>query len=174
MATSSRELSVVVEGMTFTECPRWRDGTLYFADFYTHRVLSVVPGREPQEVVTVPQQPSRARAGCRTAACSSCRCCDRKILRQEMSGELVEHADLGAIATGHVNDMVVAPSGVAYAGNFGFDLMAGAPFVADAARPHRPRRHGRRSPASRCSSRTARRSRPTARRSSSASRSATA
>ena len=67
---------------------------------------------------------------------------DRKVLRQEPSGELVEHADLSAIATGHVNDMVVAPSGVAYAGNFGFDLMAGEPFAPDAAGPHRPRRHG--------------------------------
>ena len=34
------------------------------------------------------------------------------------------------MATGHVNDMVVAPSGIAYAGNFGFDLMAGEPFKA--------------------------------------------
>jgi sugar lactone lactonase YvrE len=43
---------------------------------------------------------------------------------------VVEHADLSAVATGHVNDMVVAPSGIAYAGNFGFDLMGGATFVA--------------------------------------------
>ena len=35
---------------------------------------------------------------------------DRKMLRQEQSGELVEHADLSGVATGHVNDMVVAPT----------------------------------------------------------------
>ena len=128
MATSSPELSVVVDGMTFTECPRWRDGTLYFADFYSHRVLSVVPGSDPQEVVTVPQQPSGLGwlPDGRMLVVSMI---DRKVLRQEVSGELVEHADLSAIATGHVNDMVVAPSGIAYAGNFGFDLMAREPFV---------------------------------------------
>jgi sugar lactone lactonase YvrE len=129
MGAGARDLSVVVDGMTFTECPRWRDGTLYFADFYTYRVLSVVPGSDPQEVVSVPQQPSGLGwlPDGRMLVVSMR---DRKILRQETSGELVEHADLSAVATGHVNDMVVAPSGVAYAGNFGFDLMAGAPMTA--------------------------------------------
>ena len=117
---------MVVDGMTFTECPRWHDGTLYFADFYTHRVMSVVPGRDPQEVVTVPAQPSGLGwlPDGRMLVVSMR---DRKVLRQEQSGELVEHADLSGVATGHVNDMVVAPSGIAYAGNFGFDLMAGEP-----------------------------------------------
>jgi sugar lactone lactonase YvrE len=124
----ARELTTVVDQMTFTECPRWRDGRLYFADFYTYRVLSVVPGGDPQEIVTVPQQPSGLGwlPDGRMLVVSMK---DRKILRQEQSGELVEHADLSGVATGHVNDMVVAPSGIAYAGNFGFDLMAGAPMV---------------------------------------------
>jgi sugar lactone lactonase YvrE len=126
---AARELTTVVEGMTFTECPRWRDGRLYFADFYTYRVMSVVPGRDPEEVVSVPQQPSGIGwlPDGRMLVVSMR---DRKVLRQEQSGELVEHADLSGVATGHVNDMVVAPSGIAYAGNFGFDLMAGEPFKA--------------------------------------------
>jgi sugar lactone lactonase YvrE len=125
----ARELTTVVDQMTFTECPRWRDGRLYFADFYTYRVMSVVPGRDPEEIATVPQQPSGLGwlPDGRMLVVSMR---DRKVLRQEQSGELVEHADLGAVATGHVNDMVVAPSGIAYAGNFGFDLMAGAPMEA--------------------------------------------
>ena len=52
---------------------------------------------------------------------------DRKILRQEADGRLVQHADLWNLCPAHVNDMVVAPNGNAYVGNFGFDLMAGAP-----------------------------------------------
>src|SRR5829696_1302112 len=134
MGASSPELTVVVDGMTFTECPRWRDGALWFADFYTHRVLSVVPGSDPQEVVSVPQQPSGLGwlPDGRMLVVSMR---DRKVLRQEASGELVEHADLGAVAGGHVNDMVVGPTGIAYAGNFGFDLMAGeAPAPANVAR----------------------------------------
>jgi sugar lactone lactonase YvrE len=51
---------------------------------------------------------------------------DRKILRREPGGALVEHADCSAHATGHLNDMVVCGAGRAYAGNFGFDLMGGA------------------------------------------------
>ena len=69
----ARELTTVVDQMTFTECPRWRDGRLYFSDFYTYRVMSVVPGRDAEEIVSVPQQPSGS-AGCPTGGCSSCRC----------------------------------------------------------------------------------------------------
>ena len=39
----------------------------------------------------------------------------------------VTHADLGAHVGGHPNDMVVDAQGRAYVGNFGFDLMGGAP-----------------------------------------------
>jgi sugar lactone lactonase YvrE len=125
----ARELTTVVDQMTFTECPRWRDGRLYFADFYTYRVMSVVPGRDPEEVASVPQQPS-GLGWLPDGQMLVVSMRDRKVLRQERSGELVEHADLSGVATGHVNDMVVAPTGIAYAGNFGFDLMAGEPFVA--------------------------------------------
>src|SRR3954451_20666403 len=91
--------------------------------------MSVVPGRDPEEIAIVPQQPSGLGwLPDRRMLVVSMR--DRKVLRQEQSGELVEHADLSGVATGHVNDMVVAPSGIAYAGNFGFDLMAGDPMVA--------------------------------------------
>jgi sugar lactone lactonase YvrE len=121
-----RELSVVVDQMTFTEGPRWHDGRLWFSDFYSHRVLAVVPGQEPETIVTVPNQPSGLGwlPDGRLLVVSMI---DRKVLRLEPSGELVEHADLGGVATGHANDMVVAPNGVAYVGNFGFDLMAGEP-----------------------------------------------
>ena len=53
-----RELSVVVEGMTFLESPRWHDGRLWFSDFYTQRVMAVTPGGDPEEILSVPNQPS--------------------------------------------------------------------------------------------------------------------
>lgn len=52
---------------------------------------------------------------------------DRKVMRLEPDGSLVTHADLSGIAGGPVNDMVVDSLGRAYVGNFGFDLMGGAP-----------------------------------------------
>lgn len=51
---------------------------------------------------------------------------DRKVMRQERDGSLVVHADIWDQCGGHANDMVVAPSGNAYVGNFSFDLMSGA------------------------------------------------
>ena len=52
---------------------------------------------------------------------------DRKVLRREFDGSLVEHADLSALAHWHCNDMLVDHDGCAFVGNFGFDLMGGAP-----------------------------------------------
>jgi sugar lactone lactonase YvrE len=52
---------------------------------------------------------------------------DRKLLRREVDGSLVEHADLSDVAPWHLNDMLVDHEGRAWVGNFGFDLMGGAP-----------------------------------------------
>ena len=54
---------------------------------------------------------------------------DRRVLRLEPDGALVTHADLSGFATGPCNDMVVDAAGRAYVGNFGFDLMGGAPLT---------------------------------------------
>lgn len=54
---------------------------------------------------------------------------DRKVLRREVNGTLVEHADLSRLAPWHLNDMLVDHNGRAWVGNFGFDLMGGASAV---------------------------------------------
>jgi sugar lactone lactonase YvrE len=54
---------------------------------------------------------------------------DRKLLRQEGDGRLVEHADLSKVATYHCNDMVVDTQGRAYVGNFGSDIESGNKLV---------------------------------------------
>ena len=125
-----RDVTVVLEGYSFTECPRWHDGRLWFADFYTHRVLSAgADGSDVRVEAEVPQQPSGLGwlPDGRLLVVSMR---DRRLLRREESGELVTHADLAPYVTGHPNDMVVDHQGRAYIGNFGFDLMAGAPIEA--------------------------------------------
>jgi sugar lactone lactonase YvrE len=47
---------------------------------------------------------------------------DRKLMRREADGRLVEHADLSGVATFHCNDMVTDAAGRCYVGNFGWDL----------------------------------------------------
>lgn len=123
----SRDLTTVVTGMSFLECPRWHDGRLWFVDFYTHRVLSAAEdGGDLREEVHVPQQPSGLGwlPDGRLLVVSMR---DRRLLRRELDGSLVTHADLAGRAAGHLNDMVVDARGRAYVGNFGFDLMGGAP-----------------------------------------------
>ena len=120
----ARDLSVLSDGHTFLECPRWHDGRLYISDFYTYRVLAIEADGSVETVAEVPNQPS-GLGWLPDGRMLIVSMRDHKILRQESSGELVEHADLTNLVGGHLNDMVVDAKGRAYIGNFGFDLMAG-------------------------------------------------
>jgi sugar lactone lactonase YvrE len=55
---------------------------------------------------------------------------DHRILRRRRDGAVSVHADLSEHCGGLLNDLVVDRHGGAYAGNFGFDLMAGEPLRA--------------------------------------------
>jgi sugar lactone lactonase YvrE len=120
-------LSTVVEGYSFLEGPRWRDGRLWASDFYTHQVISVDPdGGDLRVEAHVPAQPSGLGwlPDGRLLVVSMR---DHTLRRREPDGTLTVHADLSAHAGGVLNDMVVDAQGRAYVGNFGFDLMNGAP-----------------------------------------------
>jgi sugar lactone lactonase YvrE len=122
----SREIRTVVAGMSYTECPRWHDDRLWFADFYTHAVHSVAEdGTDLRTEVEVPAQPSGIGwlPDGRLLVVSMK---DTRVVRREHDGSLVTHADVGDHVTGHPNDMVVDAQGRCWLGNFGFDLMAGA------------------------------------------------
>ncbi|HUQ56201.1 SMP-30/gluconolactonase/LRE family protein, partial [Lentzea sp.] len=119
------DTTVLRDGLRFGEGPRrGPDGRLYYSDFYDLevRALDLATGEE-ELVCTVPGQPSGLGwlPDGRLLVVSMT---DRRVLRLEPDGELVEHADLGGIATFHANDMLVDAEGRAYVGNFGFDLHA--------------------------------------------------
>ena len=119
------EFAILIRGLSFTECPRWHDGRLYLSDFYTHRVLAVAMDGTTETWAHVPRQPSGLGflADGRMLIVSMR---DRKVLRREADGSLVEHADLSRLAPWHLNDMLVDHDGRAWVGNFGFDLTGGA------------------------------------------------
>ncbi|OLF18206.1 SMP-30/gluconolactonase/LRE family protein [Actinophytocola xanthii] len=121
-----RDLTVVLEGFSFLECPRWHQGRLWLSDFYTNQVLAT-DGRGSTEVVAeVPGQPSGLGfLPDGRALIVSMR--DRRILVRDDTGRLSEYADLSDAVPAALNDMVVDERGRAYVGNFGFDLMGGAP-----------------------------------------------
>ena len=125
----TREITTVVSDMSYLECPRWHDGRIWFVDFYTHRVLSATAdGGDLRTEAEVPAQPSGLGwlPDGRLLVVSMR---DHRVLRREADGTLVTHADLSGHVTGLANDMVVDAEGRAYVGNFGFDLMNGAPLA---------------------------------------------
>jgi sugar lactone lactonase YvrE len=120
------QFTPLIGGLSFTECPRWRDGRLYISDFYTHRVLAVAMDGTAETVATIPGQPSGLGflPDGRLLIVSMR---DRKVLRRETDGSLIQHADLSRLAPWHCNDMLVDHDGRAWVGNFGFDVEGSEP-----------------------------------------------
>ncbi len=115
--------SLLADGIHFGEGPRWRDGRLWFSDFYAHKVLSVSRAGDLRTEVEIDDQPS-GLGWMPDGSLLIVSMIKRQVLRRFPNGEVRVHADLGAYATFHCNDMVVDAQGRAYVGNFGFDLDA--------------------------------------------------
>lgn len=118
-----RPTRVLTGGIYFGEGPRWRDGRLWFSDFYAHAVKSVSLAGDLRTEFEIDDQPSglgwRPDGSMLVVSMTK-----RRLLRRDLDGKISVHADLGHIATFHCNDMVVDSAGGAYVGNFGFDLDA--------------------------------------------------
>ena len=129
-----REVRTVVDGLVFAEGPRWHDGALHISDMHGRRVLRL---GEDGGVTTVAEIDDMTSGlgwlpDGRLLVVSMA---ERKLIRRDLDGSMVEHADLSAVATYHCNDMVVAADGTAYVGNFGFSLFPmGDPCTAAVAR----------------------------------------
>ncbi len=115
------ERRMLAEGFGFVEGPRWRDGRLWFSDMGSKQVLTVDLDGQVDEVCEVTARPSGIGwlPDGRMLVVSMN---DRRILRLEADGSLVEHADLSELASAPCNDMVVDGRGNAYVGNPGYDM----------------------------------------------------
>lgn len=122
------EWTTVIEGIDFGEGPRWHDGRLWFSDFFQQTISSVEIHSDGSGTRHVELEYDGRPSGLgwlpdgRLLFVSML---DRKVMRQEADGSVVVHADLSSVAGGHCNDMVVSSTGIAYVGNFGFDMDAG-------------------------------------------------
>jgi sugar lactone lactonase YvrE len=116
------QLRTLLEGGAFFESPRWHDGRWWLSDFYRHRVLTVTEDGREDTVLEVEGQPS-GLGWLPDGSLLVVSMRDHRILRWDGSS-LSLHADVSEYCGGHLNDMVVDSRGHAYAGNFGFDLMA--------------------------------------------------
>jgi sugar lactone lactonase YvrE len=120
----ARTLTTLAAGGTYFECPRWHDGRWWASDFYRHTVFSYDADGREEPVLEVDGQPS-GLGWLPDGDLLVVSMKDRRVLRRATDGAVTEHADVSALTTGHLNDMIVDRQGRAYAGSFGFDLMGG-------------------------------------------------
>ena len=111
--------TVICQGFTFIEGPRWYQGALWFSDFYDEAVFRVVPGESPERVVSVTQRPS-GLGWLPNGDLLVSSMLDKTLYRWSETQGLNTYADLSAIAERRINDMLVDPTGRAWVGNFGF------------------------------------------------------
>ena len=104
------------------ECPRWRDGRLYFSDMHGGIVGSVTP----DGTVTVIAEITGTPAGLGWLPDGTLLVVsqeDRKVYRVD-EGQVSLHSDLSDLTESPLNDMWVSPTGHAYVGGMGFDIHA--------------------------------------------------
>jgi sugar lactone lactonase YvrE len=118
------EMRLLAQGLRFAEAPRWVADRLWFSDVHAYQLKTVNLEGEVQVVCDVPGRPSGlgvlpdGRMLMATAL-------DLKLTLVQEDGDSVEVADLGALAQGLLNDMVVDGRGRAYVGDTGFNMAAG-------------------------------------------------
>jgi len=118
------EVDLLVDGLDFGEGPRWRDGQLWYSDFFQHRVYTVTADGQRETVLDLGEEQPSGLGWLPDGDLLVVGMLGRRILRYDGT-EVSVHAELGHIATSHCNDMVVDRRGNAYVGNFGFDYGAG-------------------------------------------------
>jgi sugar lactone lactonase YvrE len=109
----------MLDGLWFTEGPRWHDGALWFSDMHGHRVMrSELDGTATTVAEVAHDEPSGLGwlpdGRLLVVAMET-----QKLLRVEPDGTLAEHGDLTGLARGSINDMIVAADGTAYIGDMG-------------------------------------------------------
>jgi len=112
---------IVAQGFVFPECPRWRDGVLWFADCHDGKVIRLAPSGEVLESFDLPGKPAGIGFlpdGDMLIVSIGELC----IYRRDAGGKLHRHADLSGVHRHHSNDMVVDGAGNAYVGEIGFHM----------------------------------------------------
>jgi len=117
---------ILLDGLCFPEGPRWRDGKLWFSDMNGPNVMTVDLNGKSEIIATVENSPS-GLGWLPDGRLLIVSMHDRKLLVRGPDGKLGVHADISNLASFHCNDMVVDAKGRAYVGNFGYDLLSGAP-----------------------------------------------
>lgn len=118
------ELTLVADGLTWPESPRWRNGQLWLSDVHSFRLMRLDGKGGAQQVARVPGRPAGmgimpdGRLLLATAL-------DRQLLWVGADGTLSHAADLRPMTRSLLNDMVVDSKGRAWVGDTGFVFGSG-------------------------------------------------
>jgi sugar lactone lactonase YvrE len=121
-------MEILMTGIAFGESPRWHEGRLWFSDWGAEELIAVDLAGSSEVVARVQSFPfcfDWLPDGRLLIVHSR----DRLLLRRELDGSLVTHADLGSLSHGGWNEITVDGRGNAYVCGIGFDLMAGEEFA---------------------------------------------
>ena len=123
---TERRFTTLSDGGRFFEGPRWHEGRWWVSDFYRGAVFTVDPDGTEERVVDVDGQPS-GLGWLPDGDLLVVSMKGHRVLRVGADATTSVHADLSGLdVPGPLNDMVVAASGHAFVGCFGFDLMRGS------------------------------------------------
>jgi sugar lactone lactonase YvrE len=119
-----QELHTLLTGITFGECPRWHEDRLWFSDWGTREIIAVNMAGNHEVMLSLPSFPFSFDwlPDGRMLVTSVP---NRLLLRQELDGSLVTHADLTRRSDRPWNEIVVDGRGNAYVNNIGFDFPGG-------------------------------------------------
>jgi sugar lactone lactonase YvrE len=116
----------VATGFVFPECPRWRDGALWFSDCHDGKVIRLDPSGRILESFELPGKP----AGIGFLPDGDMLIVSIEelgVYRRDAQGRLHKHADLSGVHRAHTNDMTVDRNGNAYVGEIGFHMASEEP-----------------------------------------------
>jgi sugar lactone lactonase YvrE len=118
------EPEVLMDGIVFGESPRWHDGRVWFSDWGANQVIALTPGGGHEVVVSVASFPMCIDflPDGRLLVVDSAQ---RRLLRREPDGSLVQHADLSVVSDKPWNDVVADDRGIVYVNSIGFDFPGG-------------------------------------------------
>src|SRR6266536_6087663 len=122
--SSRPELQILVTGLAFGESPRWHGDRLWFSNWGAQEVVAVDLKGKSEVIVRVPSFPFSIDwlPDGRLLIVSGN---NGLLLRRELDGSLVTHADLTSLSNHPWNEIVVDGRGNAYINNIGFDFPGG-------------------------------------------------
>jgi sugar lactone lactonase YvrE len=120
---------ILLEGLTFPECPRWHEGALWFSDMHANRIIRMTPDGHAETMVDDARQPAGI-GWLPNGDLVYNRMVERTLVRLAGDGGESIVADLSMLEAVQINDMVVSAEGHAFIGGFGFDINKGDQFVA--------------------------------------------